>query len=248
MVEYLFNSSVMNGIWRSLCNVKFETYHGALVLVQYVTIKTKLSSVALVREGIIPTERPQLVGEVSANFFANRRCLVVGTTNPHGCILYFLDRSRYFSFQLAPQLCSRGWVDPVADPLLLRKSVSVCRQELWPLGHRGGLQFLAYTTIKQVFWTCTNKWSLFLPHATGLTLWFTVLWSPSNGKLHENFMQPPICCLAWKSDRLCGLVVRVSGYRSRGPGSIPDFLRSSQSGTRCIQPREYNWGATRKKK
>jgi hypothetical protein len=23
------------------------------------------------------------------------------------------------------------------------------------------------------------------------------------------------------SDRLCGLMVRVSGYRSRGPGSIP---------------------------
>jgi hypothetical protein len=34
MVEYLFISSVMNGIWRSLCNVKFETYHGALVMVR----------------------------------------------------------------------------------------------------------------------------------------------------------------------------------------------------------------------
>jgi hypothetical protein len=34
--------------------------------------------------------------------------------------------------------------------------------------------------------------------------------------------------------RLCGLVVRVPHYRSRGPGSIPgvpDFLRSSGSGT-----------------
>jgi hypothetical protein len=30
----------------------------------------------------------------------------------------FLDRSRYFFFQLAPQLYSRGWVDPVPDPLL----------------------------------------------------------------------------------------------------------------------------------
>jgi hypothetical protein len=34
MVEYLFISSVMNGMWRSLCNVKFETYHGALVMVR----------------------------------------------------------------------------------------------------------------------------------------------------------------------------------------------------------------------
>jgi hypothetical protein len=34
--------------------------------------------------------------------------------------LGFLDRSRYFLFQVAPQLSSRGWVDPVPDPLLLR--------------------------------------------------------------------------------------------------------------------------------
>jgi hypothetical protein len=34
MVEYLFTSSVMNGIWKSLCNVKFETHHGALVMVR----------------------------------------------------------------------------------------------------------------------------------------------------------------------------------------------------------------------
>jgi hypothetical protein len=27
----------------------------------------------------------------------------------------FLDRSRYFSIQVAPQLPSRGWVDPVPD-------------------------------------------------------------------------------------------------------------------------------------
>jgi hypothetical protein len=44
-------------------------------------------------------------------------------------------------------------------------------------------------------------------------------------------------------DCLCGLVDRVSGYRSRGLGSIPalpDFLRSSGSGTGSTQPREYN--------
>jgi hypothetical protein len=46
------------------------------------------------------------------------------------------------------------------------------------------------------------------------------------------------------NDRLCGLVVRVPGSRSRGPGSIPDtarfFLRSSRSGTGSAQPREDN--------
>jgi hypothetical protein len=47
-------------------------------------------------------------------------------------------------------------------------------------------------------------------------------------------------------DRLCGLVVKVLGYRSRGPGSIPGTTRkkSSGSGTGSTQPREYNWGAT----
>jgi hypothetical protein len=31
-----------------------------------------------------------------------------------------------------------------------------------------------------------------------------------------------------EGDRLCGLVVRVPGYRSRGPGSIPDATRFSE--------------------
>jgi hypothetical protein len=49
------------------------------------------------------------------------------------------------------------------------------------------------------------------------------------------------------ADRLCGLVVRVLGYRSGGPGSIPGTTKkkkSSGSGTGSTQPREYNWGAT----
>jgi hypothetical protein len=29
-------------------------------------------------------------------------------------------------------------------------------------------------------------------------------------------------------DRLCGLVIRVPGYRSRGPGSIPGATRFSE--------------------
>jgi hypothetical protein len=41
---------------------------------------------------------------------------------------------------------------------------------------------------------------------------------------------------------LCGLVVRVLGYRSGGPGSIPGTTRkkSSRSGTGSTQSREYN--------
>ena len=60
--------------------------------------------------------------------------------------------------QVAPQLTSRGWVDPVPDPLLLRKSGSVgnrtrdlciCSQKLWPLDHRGG-PVGTYTVVKYV--------------------------------------------------------------------------------------------------
>jgi hypothetical protein len=46
-----------------------------------------------------------------------------------------------------------------------------------------------------------------------------------------------------KVDRFCGLEVRVPGYnpevRVRLP-ALPDFLRSSRSGTGSTQPREYN--------
>jgi hypothetical protein len=55
------------------------------------------NSVASVRKRTIPTERPPLVSEVSAN-----------VTNPYSRILGFLDRSRYYFFQVAPQLYSRG--------------------------------------------------------------------------------------------------------------------------------------------
>jgi hypothetical protein len=55
--------------------------------------------------------------------FADRGCHVVSTPDPHDGILGFLDRSHYYFFRIA-QLCSRGWVDSVPDPLLLRKSDS----------------------------------------------------------------------------------------------------------------------------
>jgi hypothetical protein len=59
--------------------------------------------------------------------------------SPTAININFLDRSRYFLFKVAPHLSSRGWVDPVPDPLLLRKSGSagnrtrdlcVCSQEM----------------------------------------------------------------------------------------------------------------------
>jgi hypothetical protein len=66
-----------------------------------------------------------LVGEVSANILLIDGCHVVSVTDPPTAVFsFFLDRSRYYFFQVAPQLYSRSWVDPVPDPLLLRKSGS----------------------------------------------------------------------------------------------------------------------------
>jgi hypothetical protein len=82
------------------------------------------NSVALVHEGTIPSERPPFVGEVSANFCEKWVCRVVSAAEPYSRNLGFLDRSRYFCFQVARQLYSRSWVDPVPDRILLRKSDS----------------------------------------------------------------------------------------------------------------------------
>jgi hypothetical protein len=52
------------------------------------------------------------------------------------------------------------------------------------------------------------------------------------------------CVMFWRLiDRLCGLEVRVLGYRSRGPGFDSRALpkkKSSGSGTGSTQPCEYN--------
>jgi hypothetical protein len=45
--------------------------------------------------------------------------------DPYGRNLDFLDRSRYYFFLVATQSYSRGWVDFVPDPLLLRESGGV---------------------------------------------------------------------------------------------------------------------------
>jgi hypothetical protein len=96
------------------------------------------------------TERPPLVGEVSANFLRIEGGHLVSVTGPYGRILGFRDRSCYYVFQVAPQLCSWGWVDPFqthyfSENLVGREwnpDLRICSQELWPLEHlehRGGL-------------------------------------------------------------------------------------------------------------
>jgi hypothetical protein len=102
----------------------------------------------LVRDLNIPTEWPPLVGEVITNF-ADKNVSRGQSDDPYGHIIGFQNGSRYFFFQVAIQLYSRGWVDPVPDPILFRKFGSVgnrtrdlliCSHELWPLDYRGGLK------------------------------------------------------------------------------------------------------------
>jgi hypothetical protein len=70
--------------------------------------------------------------------FVNRGYRVVSATDSYGRILGFLVRSRYFFFQIAPQLYSRGWVDPVPDTLtpgsgaLLERSLVVWTLDSFP--------------------------------------------------------------------------------------------------------------------
>jgi hypothetical protein len=61
----------------------------------------------LVHEQTTPTEQPLLVNEVGANFCGKR---VSHGLRDRSLWPYsrFLDQSRYFSFQVAPQLYLRG--------------------------------------------------------------------------------------------------------------------------------------------
>jgi hypothetical protein len=131
--------------------------------------------------------------------FADRGCHVVSVTDPYGRILGFLDRSRYFFFQVAPQLYSRGWVDPVPDTLLPRKSGSasnrirdlwICSQGLWPLDHRAATQITS-TRPKRIQYShlCWSRctWCRSHKHAPALTV------KQTNSKIFTIFGQCPRC-------------------------------------------------------
>jgi hypothetical protein len=75
------------------------------------------NSAALVRERTIPTNR-QTNHHLSAKLvptFVDRWVSCGSVTDPYSCILCFLQWSRYFSFQVAPQLNSWCWMNPIPD-------------------------------------------------------------------------------------------------------------------------------------
>jgi hypothetical protein len=90
----------------------------------------------LVRKRTIPTERGNFVPtSVDTDMSRSQRGGIPTPVNHN-----LLDRNRYFFFQVALHLSSRGWVGPVSEPLLLRnlgsarnriRDLWVSSQELW---------------------------------------------------------------------------------------------------------------------
>jgi hypothetical protein len=109
------------------------------------TINTKQAPWFLVWKRTITTERPSRPAKL-VQTFVGRNCVVTKLI-PTAVILGFIGRCRYFVTQVAPYFPLRGWVEPVPDQPLLRKSdkagnrtrdLWICSQELWPLDSRGG--------------------------------------------------------------------------------------------------------------
>jgi hypothetical protein len=74
-----------------------------VMLYTFMGTKKKLNSVAVVRKRTIPTERPPLVSEVSVNLLRVEGVARSAQRIPTAVNLSFLDRSRYFFIQVAPQ-------------------------------------------------------------------------------------------------------------------------------------------------
>jgi hypothetical protein len=82
--------------------------------------------------------------------FADRGWYVVSVTDPLLPYSRFSRQEPLLFYQVAPQLYSRGWVDPVPEPLpffflvvpgIEHLDLRICTQELWTLDHRGGKKF-----------------------------------------------------------------------------------------------------------
>jgi hypothetical protein len=94
------------------------------LLLYYYKQKSKLRGLSL-RANYTDLSSDRRLSAKLVPTFADRWCHVVSVTDPYGRILGFLDWSRYYFFQVDPQLYSRGWVDLVPDPLLL-KNIYCC--------------------------------------------------------------------------------------------------------------------------
>jgi hypothetical protein len=85
----------------------------------------KLNSVALVRERTIPTGRPPLVGEVSANFWGIEDVAWSAQRIPTVVNLVFLDRSRYFFLPSSSEVVLTRLSGPCSRPTASHK---ICKR------------------------------------------------------------------------------------------------------------------------
>jgi hypothetical protein len=138
---------------------------------------------------------------------------MVNVTNSYGRNIGFLDWSCYFSFQIAPQLYSRGWVDPVPDPLLLRKSGSTGnwtneyqrwngRKCAWNLKLKQGLSCMAQHFEAGADGLCTSGLNLYT--------WSNVT-SPRRhcGVTRENTAIVPAMCRHWTPGYLANVKAKA---------------------------------------
>jgi hypothetical protein len=80
-----------------------DTLYLLSVILAWTSIKCydKVSTVLEIQRFIL-----QIFIKMDLITFADRECCVVSATDPHGRILGFLDRSRYYLFQVAQQVYS----------------------------------------------------------------------------------------------------------------------------------------------
>jgi hypothetical protein len=111
-----------------------------------------------VHKRTIPTERPPLVSEVSANFLRIEGATWSAWRIPTAVFSDFYTGAATIASKLLLNCTQRGWVDTVPDPLIFFGSAGnrtrylwICSQELWPLDHRGGPYPQETKQIRQVF-------------------------------------------------------------------------------------------------
>jgi hypothetical protein len=175
----------------------------------------KKTLVALVCEWTITTERPPLVGEISANFCRKRASCGQRNRTPW-------PYSRISRLEPLLFLPSSSLLDPVSDPLLLRNSVCTGNrtQNLWICSQELYSHHTIYVHILSINPYCK--------HLKGLKLCQVTFWTSIITFITHHFHSPLACALEYqrietKSDYT--LVVNNCIRRTLLASSLNDRLK-----------------------